>query len=88
MGKFVVESVQIVRHKYYVEVDDPEWACDGIVMNELEPFSSTHFSEDITNITPVSEFPKAEVNDDVNAAVMIFNYTSQEWEQDVRWDLK
>lgn len=88
MAKFVVESVQIVRHKYYVEVNDPTWACDAVVMGELEPFSSTHFSEEITNTTPVEEFPKAGVYDEVNAAVMHFNYVSQEWEQGVRWDLK
>lgn len=87
MGKYVIETVQVVRHKYYVEVNDPEWACDGIVMNELDPFSYTFFSEDVTNVTPVEDFPKADKYDEVNAATMHFNYETESWDQQVRWDL-
>lgn len=87
MGKYVVETVQLVRRKYYVKVDEPAWAGDGIVCGELEPFSTTHLSEDIFSTTEVKKFPKAELFDDVNAAVMKFNYDTGEWECKARWDL-
>jgi len=87
MGKYVVETVQVVRYKYYVEVEDPTWAHDGVVMNELEPFSYTHHSEDIITTTPVIDFPRAERDDSVNGATMHFNKETDTWDQQVRWDL-
>jgi hypothetical protein len=87
MGKYVVETVQVIRRKYYVKVDDPTYSHDAIVFNELEPFSSTCYSEDVINTTEVDKFPKADKDDDVNAAVMKFNYETREWETKARWDL-
>ena len=87
MAKYVVETVQIIRRKYYVKVGDPTWAHDGIVFNELEPFSSTYCNEDVINTTEVDKFPHAREGDDVNAAVMKFDYETREWETKARWDL-
>jgi hypothetical protein len=87
MGKYVVETVQVIRRKYYVKVEDPTWSHDAIVFNELEPFSSTCYSEDVINTTEVDKFPKASQDDDVNAAVMKFNSETREWETKARWDL-
>jgi hypothetical protein len=87
MKKFVVETVQVVRHRYYVEVEDPGWAHDGIVMGELDPFSSTFYTEDITSTTAVDEFPRGTYGESVNAATMRFNYQTEKWDSLVRWDL-
>lgn len=87
MRKYVVETVQIIKRKYYVKVDDPGWAHDGIVMNEMEHFSTSHLMEDILSTREVKKFPKADQYEDVNAAVMKFNYDTGEWECKARWDL-
>ena len=87
MNKYVIETVQVIRRKYYVKVKDPTWAHDAIVFNELEPFSSSHYSEDVIGTTKVDKFPSALPDDDVNGAVMKFNSDEDEWQCDVRWDL-
>ena len=87
MKKHIVHTVQIIKRTYYVEVDDVEWAFDGITMGELDQFSSTFFSEDIIDSKEVAEFPIAEVREDVNAAVMTFNKTTDGWDSSARWDL-
>jgi hypothetical protein len=86
MSKFVVTTTQTIVRKYYVEVDDPVWAHDGIVMNELEEFAQEHFSEDIIDTLPVKEFPSVPwVN--VNGATNTFNYTSNKWIKGTAWEL-
>lgn len=86
MSKFVVTTTQTIVRKYYVEVDDPEWAHDGIVMNELEEFAQEHFSEDIIDTLPVKEYPSVPwVN--VNGATNTFNYTSNKWIKGTDWSL-
>jgi hypothetical protein len=85
--KYVIETVQVVRRKYYVKVKNPTWAHDGITMGELEHFSDQSLSEEIISTTKVGKFPKADIFDDVNSAVMEFNHDSGEWQSDARWDL-
>jgi len=87
MGKFVIETVQVIKRKYYVKVDDPTWAHDGITMLELDHFSESYLSEDIISTTEVKKFPKAEFNESVNGAMMKFNNETSEWETKARWDL-
>lgn len=87
MGKYVVSTVQVITRRYYVEVNDPEWACDSIVFEELDHFSSRHLSEDIVGVQPVEQFPAAEENESVNAATYSYDYDGDQWVQDVRWDL-
>lgn len=87
MAKYVIETIQIVKRKYYVEVDNPEWAHDGIVMCELDEFSQQLMTEEIWGTTLVDEFPRAEKFDSVNAATMKFNYNLDEWQSETRWDL-
>lgn len=86
MGKFVIETVTLMKQTYYVEVEDPTWAHDGIIMNELEPFAQEFFSEDIFSTRPVDEFPTMP-REQVNGAAMKFNYETGSWDTDVRWDL-
>lgn len=86
MPKFVIETVQVVKTTYYVEVDNPTWAHDGIVMNELEPFAHEYYCEDISGTREVSEWPTMSRNL-VNAATNSMNYTNESWEKQVRWDL-
>lgn len=88
MAKHVIETVQVIRRKYYVEVEDAEWGCDAIVFNEIDCFSYTHLSEDVTSITTVeNDFPVATKDDTVNAEVAVYNYETEEWEATARWDL-
>lgn len=87
MNKYVIETVQVIRRKYYVKVRDPGWAEDALVFSELEHFSCTHHSEDVIGVIGVNKFPRADQDDDVNAAVMTFNYENNTWSTDARWDL-
>ena len=87
MAKHIITTVQVITRKYYVEVDDPTWAHDGIVMGELDEFSQQFHSEDIASTQTVEDFPKADQYESVNAATMKFNYDTESWESDVRWDL-
>lgn len=87
MPKFVIETVRVIRTKYYAEVDNPEWACDGIVMEELDHFSDVFYCENITTITPVEEYPVAQKDEGVNGGVNIFNYEKHGWDKGVRFDL-
>lgn len=86
MAKYIVETIQTVKRTYYVEVNDPTWAHDGIVMNELEEFAQEFYSEDIIGTREVEDFPVMDIVN-VNAATMHFNYEEDTWEQQVRWDL-
>lgn len=87
--KFVIVTVQPIIRKYYVEVDDPSWAHDSIVMNELEEFSQSFGSEDVVSTQKVDRFPPAScARDSVNAATMEFDEEQNGWIKHVRWDLK
>ena len=95
MSKHIITTVQTVINKYYVEVDDPEWACDAIVCKELEPFSYTHSMESIIEVKTLKKnkrWPMAKKMD-MNAATYKCVYSNEEhtefgvWFQDVRWDL-
>ena len=87
MKKFVIETVQVIKRRYYAEVEEAAWAHDGITMEELDEFSQEFYTEDIINTTEVDDFPKAKESENVNGAAMIFDEDSGEWKQDVRWDL-
>ena len=93
MTKFVITTVQPLIRKYYVEVDDVEWAHDSIIMQQLEEFSQQFGSEDIIESHPVEDFPAVEPNEarifniTVNGATMKFNYETDQWDLNVRWDL-
>lgn len=87
MGKYVVTTVQTFVNRYYVEVEDPTWAHDGIVMGDLDFFSCTPGSEDIVDTRAVDQFPKAENSHDVNGATMKFDNSTDKWTTEVRWDL-
>lgn len=86
MAKYVIETVQVVKATYYIEVNDPSWAHDGIVMNELEPFAREFFCEDISGTRVVDQWPRMP-HDTVNAATNSYNYETESWDQQVRWDL-
>lgn len=91
MVKVVVETVQVIKRKYYVETEHPQWALDGIVMDELDWFSSEMMSEDIWGWKQVDEFPVVtETNSEhVNGAVMVYDNSndSDSWKCEARWDL-
>ena len=87
MSKYVITTVQTIVRKYYVKVDDPSWAHDGIVMNELEEFTQHHLSEDIVDTQKVKRWPTPDQYDSVNAAVMEFDYNDDQWKATTRWDL-
>jgi len=86
-NKVVVTTTQVIVRKYFVEVDDPEWACDGIVCDELEEYSQNHLTEDILDVKIVDEWPSMPSDESLNAAVMRFNYDREEWETDVMWPI-
>lgn len=91
MGKFVIETVQIIKWKYYVkdsEADTPDFAMDDLAMGRLEHFSSEFLSEDIVSARKVKKFPVSEPRENVNAAVMIYDNDAGEYRTDARWDLE
>ena len=87
MKKFVIQTVQMIKRTYYVEVDDPTWAHDAITMEELVQFSDKYLSEDIISTTEVESFPMANHDESVNAAVVSFDEDSGEFIYEARWDL-
>jgi hypothetical protein len=70
MPKFVVETVQVMRFKYFVEAPEAVWATDSIVMNELEFYSAESFSEDVISTTEVTEWPHVD-RTHVNGAIAV-----------------
>jgi hypothetical protein len=43
--KVKVQTVELVKKTYIVELEDnaePSWACDSVVMGEVEPVSSEY----------------------------------------------
>lgn len=90
MGKFVIETVQIIKRKYYVkdsDSDTPDFVMDDLVMGRLDQFSSQFLTEDIVSAKKVKKFPMADDTDDVNAAVMIYDKSKGEYNCVARWDL-
>ena len=83
--KVVVKTVQTIVRTYFVEVPDPEWACDGICMGELEEYSQKHMSEDIISTDVVANWPIIGQDESVNAAVMSYDTKTDEWVTDVMW---
>lgn len=91
MGKFVIETVQIIKRKYYVknsQLDDPAYILDDLVMGYLDHFSSEFLTEDIVSARKVKKFPVSEAREDVNAAVMIYDNDAGEYRTVARWDLE
>ena len=91
MGKFVIETVQIIKRKYYVkdsQLNDPAYILDDLVMGYLDHFSSEFLSEDIVSARKVKKFPVSEPRENVNAAVMIYDNDAGEYRTDARWDLE
>lgn len=85
--KFVITTVQPIIRRYYVEVENPEWAWDGIVMNELQEYTQAFGSEDIISTQQVKKFPEPNPGESVNAAVMRFNTDTDQWESEAVWRL-
>lgn len=86
MPKYVIQTAQIIKRLYYVEVNNPTWAHDSIVMSELEEFASDHLSEDIFSTTEVDEWP-TQPRGIVNGSTAVYNYTTKSWDHETRWDL-
>lgn len=84
--KYVIETVQVIKRSYYVEIDDPTWAHDSIVMGELSEFAQGHYTEDISSTRQVEEWPTVPKML-VNGAVMVFDKERDVWTEEVRWDL-
>lgn len=87
MAKYVVETVQIIKRKYYCSVNNPEYIHDAIVFGELHHFSDQHLTEDVVSTTEVDKFPVAQGSESVNAATYKWDEKSQKWVERVRWDL-
>lgn len=83
--KVVVKTVQTIVRTYFVEVPDPEWACDGVCMGELEEYSQKYMSEDIVSTEVVEDWPAIGQDESINAAVMSYNTNNDEWMTDVMW---
>ena len=86
-NKYVVTTVQTIVRRYYVEVDNPDYALDGIICGELEEFSQQYGSEDPIDTYSVDQFPKAEWEHSVNGAVMTYNEAENRWDISAAWDL-
>lgn len=87
MPKFVVETVRVLRSKYYVESPAAEWAADAITMEELDQFSDVFHMEDIASITEVEDYPVALPSEGVNGAINTYNPGTNGWDKSVRWEL-
>lgn len=89
MAKYVIHTVSQFYNRYYVEVKDPEWAGDSIVMNDLEPFASTHMGENVLNYEKVKKWPKVD-RADINGAGYECEYEEdgsfKRWHQLTLWD--
>ena len=83
--KVVVKTVQTIVRTYFVEVPDPEWACDRICMGDLEEYSQKHMSEDIVSTEVVENWPNIDQSESINAAVMSYDTKTDEWVTDVMW---
>lgn len=83
--KVVVKTVQTIVRTYFVEVPDPEWACDGICMGDLEEYSQKYMSEDIVSTEVVEKWPNIDQSESINAAVMSYDTKTDEWVTDVMW---
>ena len=90
--KFVIETVQVVKRTYYVEVDDPSWAMDSIVCSELEEYSQTFLTEDIVSSREVEQWPVAIAGVEqggyeasVNGAVCRFQPATNSWDISADW---
>lgn len=87
MPKFVIETVRVLRTKYYVEAPEAEWACDAITMEEVQQFSDVFHMEDIASIQEVDEYPVAGPREGVNGATYVYNKETTSWDEKVRFDL-
>lgn len=87
MPKYVIETVRVLRTKYYVEAPEGQWGCDAITMEELSQFSDVFHMEDVASVTEVKEFPVAGPREGVNGATYKYNKQTNGWDEKVRWDL-
>lgn len=83
--KVVVKTVQTIVRTYFVEVPNPEWSCDAIVMNDLEEYSYRHLSEDILSTEVVQDWPELGDDESVNAAVTKYDEDTNDWTPGVLW---
>ena len=83
--KAVVKTTQVVIRTYFAEAPDPEWVCDGIVMQEMDHYSDKFLSEDILSVESVSEWPEIKEDENINGAVMSYDTKTDEWVADVMW---
>jgi len=52
MNRYVVETVSIFRHRYVVDAENSDHACDEVVCNDgnLKEFSQYHVDENIWSV--------------------------------------
>jgi hypothetical protein len=89
MTKYVVDTAVTFHQQYYVEVDDPEWACDGITCEELEPFVSRAVNESVLFYRQVDDWPvvdREHVNGAGYTCVCNEDGSFKCWEQLTLWD--
>lgn len=58
MKKIKVETVELTKKVYIVEMEDDSedaWACDSVVMREVEPFSSEYLDFTIFGYQKINE---------------------------------
>jgi hypothetical protein len=57
MQKYFVETVSIFRHRYVIEAERSDHACDEVVCNDgnLKEFSQHHVDENIFSVREISD---------------------------------
>lgn len=92
MGKYVIETVQVIRRTYLVKVEDPTWAHDAMLDGELEDFCSQCLSEDVVSTRKVDKFSDCADGGNYhdvgyNSAVCVYDPGTNKFEVEARWDL-
>jgi len=91
--KFVIETAQVIKRTYYVEIEDPMWAMDSIVCQEVEEYAQTYLTEDILSHQEVDQWPVVDQNNmigydsSINGAVCVYDANAQTWNITADWSL-
>lgn len=59
MAKIVVETVQVIKNRYFIETDNVEWAGDDVTCGGLEPYQTTVIDESIISAKEVERWRDA-----------------------------
>ena len=72
MKKYVVETIQTVTRRYYVEAEHRDFAKEGVECGEFknQEFARRSFSEDILSIVEVEEFPPANQQEEADTPMI------------------